>query len=232
MVLSAPALAGGIVSLTWDGCTGPLTKTVSPGSTAKLFASVIGEQTTLIGYLIRIRVSADCSDPTRGGGVPDAWRFDPAGCQGSQAPLMAHFAPIEVVATCANFVSPPAFTIQITEYKYDALLGQAQITFANVFTPTPATPDPTRRYFITQIAFDQAHGVRGESPPYPDCGGLEVPMCMQLIEQEYADVNSNIIPWARANECVSVNDTQHRSGCDAATPVRATTWGAVRGRYR
>jgi len=229
LAFAGSAHAGGTVSLTWDGCTGPLTKSVAPGSAPELYVSLIGQSEVLASYGFNLLISRDCSDPNHPGGapVPDAWRFDPAGCQGGLLQIDAAVSP--AIAGCANLGA--VTVVPLARYDYVDATGGAVFHFTREFASGSfVSPDPTRRYLVARLRFLQEFGVVGPSGP-DACGGLETPLCIQLVDTKYftGEVEGD---WSRANACVSVNDPNLASGCDASTPVRATTWGAIRGQYR
>jgi len=228
--LAGHAHAAGIVSLTWDGCTGPSTKTVVTGSAPELYVSLIGQSDALVSYSFNLVISRDCTDPAHpdGGPIPDAWRFDPGGCQGGL--LQVDGAQGPSVPSCPNLAGT-GIPLLIQSYAYEDATGNAVFHFARSFeNGSFAAPDPSVRYFVARLRFFQEFGVVGPSGP-DACGGLETPLCIQLVDTRY-DTGEVEKDWARANACVSVNDPGRISGCESPTPVRATTWGAIRGQYR
>ena len=228
LALVDPARAAGVVSLTWDGCTGPLSKAVAPGSTPELYVSLIGQSDVLASYGFNLLFSRDCSDPNHpGGAVPDAWRFDPAGCQGGLLQIDAAVSP--AIAGCANLGA--VTVVPLARYDYVDATGGTVFHFTREFANGSfVTPDPSKRYLVVRLRFFQEFGVVGPSGP-DACGGLETPLCIQLVDTRYS-TGAAEVAWARANACVSVNDPNRTSGCDDPTPARATTWGAIRGQYR
>lgn len=226
---AVPAGAAGIVSVTWDGCTGPLSKTVLPGSQPALFASVIGQSEAHQGYQVDLEISQDCAgNPTS---IPDAWRFDTGGCQPFGALHFDWLAPAEVAATCPSFrpSSVPAYLLN--RYYYDATTGRAHLGVASVYPDGVASADPGQRYFLARIVFDQGHGIVGPSVS-GFCGGLETPMCFKVTELIWLNSAGDDLTWQTDTPCLTVNDPAGTSGCNLPTASRATTWGAIRGQYR
>src|SRR5687767_2543708 len=76
-LIATPALAAhGTLSLSWDTCSPVVANLESPvAGPVSLVASVTGNDQTHSGYFIRFFVHGV------GGPLPDAWRFDLAGCQ-------------------------------------------------------------------------------------------------------------------------------------------------------
>lgn len=220
------------VSLNWDSCTGPIDKSVVPGSTTNaIFASVLGQSITCQAYQFQVTVGGN-------GVLRDAWRFDPAGCQGSALLTLDH---ITSSKTCPSFQGTLA-SVQVKDFSFDALTGKAKISLYDAYpnNPSPGAPpagnplatNPAQRYFLGRIQMDETYGVVGPSDPGLTCGGLEVGTCFHLTSQTWLDLNGNEIPWAVASEFVTANDPNNSSHCPGATPAQATTWGSLKGQYR
>jgi len=224
---AAPAGAAGVASLTWDGCTGPVTKTVLPGSQAVLYASVIGHSEAHEGYQVDLEFSEDCAgNPTS---FPDAWRFDT--CQPSGALHFDYLPPAEVAATCPSF-RPPVVNALLNNYYYDAITRRTTLKVGSLyFDYGVPSADPGQRYFLARIVFDQGHGIVGPSVA-GFCGGLETPICIRPVYLAYLDPVGNGVSWETDTPCLTVNDPAQTSGCSLPTASRATTWGAIRGQYR
>jgi len=226
---AAPAGAAGVVSLAWDGCTGPVTRTVLPGSQPALYASVIGHSEAHTGYQVNFEISEDCAGhPTS---FPDAWRFDTGGCQPAGALHFDWLAPAEVAATCPSFRPPSVSAYLFNNYYYDATTGRATLAVASVYFDGVASADPGQRYFLARIVFDQGNGIVGPSAA-GFCGGLETPLCFKTTDLIWLNSAGDGSTWQTDTPCLTVNDPAGTSGCNLPTPAHATTWGAIRGQYR
>src|SRR5258707_15887970 len=73
-VVANGAIADPVVDLSWNGCAGPIDRTVAAGDQPELYVSVLGQSQTSIGYTINLRLTTPSV-------YPDAWRFDPSGCE-------------------------------------------------------------------------------------------------------------------------------------------------------
>ena len=227
---ASPAGAAGVVTLSWDGCTGPVTKTVLPGSQATLFASVIGHSEAHQGYHVRLVVGTSCAAPGAAS-FPDAWRFEDGGCQPAGAFRIDDLAPAEVAATCPSFRPSSLPALIVKRYSFDAATGRATIDLASVYQDGVAVVNPGQRYFLGRFVFDQGHGIVGPSSA-GFCGGLETPLCIQPTDLLWLNASGDAISWLTDTACLTVNDPGHTVGCNNPTPARATTWGAIRGQYR
>ena len=228
LLCAAPAGAAGVASLTWDGCTGPVTRTVLPGSQAVLFASVIGHSAFHAAYQVDLELSEDCAGNPPS--FPDAWRFDTGRCQPSGALHYDYLPPAEMAATCPPF-RPPVVDALLDNYYYDAITGRATLKVASIYFDGVPSADPAQRYFLARIVFDQGRGIVGPSVP-GFCGGLETPLCIRPVYLTYLDLAGNAVSWETDTPCLTVNDPAQTSGCNLPTASRATTWGAIRGQYR
>ena len=88
----------GLVDMSWNGCAPVVqdlrTSTAGPYS---LYILVTGFDQPHQAYETTF-IYGDAS-----GNVPDAWRFDPIGCQGSSFVTIDHLAPAAVAKTCPTF---------------------------------------------------------------------------------------------------------------------------------
>lgn len=106
-----------------------------------------------------------------GSPVPDAWRFDDAGCQTS-----SRFMPDNTAwsSSCPVMkgTNPQTFTeyeVATDVFGFPVALMRLTITYDS-FTPSPAT-----RYTIWRIVFDHSRSSPGPTPPdHSTCGGAEI----------------------------------------------------------
>ena len=225
--MATTASAQGAVSLSWDGCTGPINKQILPGTQASLYASVLGHSQPHQAYQVWMLLGSG-----NAGEIRDAWRFDAAGCQGSSFITIDHLAPAAVVKVCPTFQGPLA-SIQIKDYSFDALSGKARAVLANTY---PAgnftTVNPAQRYFLARFLFDHTFSVNGDTTPGADCGGLEVAVCGHLTRTSWLSPDGVETPWGWGQEYVTANDPNNSTGCPGATPTVPKTWGSVKAQYK
>src|SRR5262245_64497594 len=70
--------ASGTVDITWGNTCTPVVTDITPAvGPVSMIASVIGNDETHAAYQVRYLIASAALT------VPDAWRFDAAGCQGS-----------------------------------------------------------------------------------------------------------------------------------------------------
>jgi len=151
------AFAEGAVSINWDTCTGPINKAIAPAGVAQSNISVIGQTVLTTGYEINILVGQP-------GGLHDAWRFDPAGCQGSAFLTMDHLPPAAISKACPAFQGTLQ-SLQIKDYSYDPVLGKARGVISDAYPAGQTTVNPAQRYFLAGFKFDMTFGVNGPSDP-------------------------------------------------------------------
>ena len=250
LLLFVPSAAGaqGVVSLSWDACTGPVNKTGLAGTQVALFASLLGQSQTAQAYQVQISIGSSSYY-----GFPDAWRFDPAGCQGSGLIVINHTAPAAVVKACPSFQGALQ-SVQVKDFSFDALTGRARAVLYNSYPNyapnsgaaqgNPVATNPAQRYFLGRFLFDEAFGATGPTDPGNTCGGLEKGLCFHLDSQTWLDLAGAEQPWSRdaGQAYVTVNGPVVFVGtdwrgytvwtCDPPVPARPVTWGAIKNQYR
>jgi hypothetical protein len=224
-VLPALVRAAGTFRLNWDSCYGPITRSVVPGEVVAFYASVTGQSQPHLGFQIRIEVGRDS-----GVMLPDAWRFDVEGCQGSQLVSINHQFPIGVNA-CPSFQGAGE-SVQIKDYSVDPVSGRGRIVCANVYPFATNLPNPAARYVLIGVTFDHSFSMAGASVPVERCGGVEESVCFLVRQAEWLTTDLVETPWALEQEFVSANDPSFVSCLGGQVPARGSTWGALKAQYR
>jgi hypothetical protein len=215
--------AVGTVSMTWDGCTGPVDKTTNVGGPYALFLTVIGQDEPHKAYDVRFLYGNASQE------VPDAWRFDAAGCEGSTL-IQQNVA----TKTCPGFMqSAPGLQIRKVQFSPPSdpyVTSLMQVLLANSYNAGVTTVDPNTRYLLEQVVFDLSAAVDGAGSPPATCGGFEQTMCFRLTLATWLDLNGSehYFVLEDFNLHASFNGP---SPC-AFSPARATTWGSVKNQYR
>jgi hypothetical protein len=212
------------VSINWDSCTGPINKVLTGGGVADAYASLIGQSETSQGYECIV-----IGRPIAGGVMPDAWRFDPTGCEGSSLFTLNHLAPAAVAKTCPS-LQGTQISLQIKDYSFDPTTGAVRIVIANAYpnggAGNPAATDPTQRYFMADFHFDLTYATTGPTPPdLSTCGGLEVPVRFSIVDAIWLDLSGVERAMLFSNGSITANDPH-------AVPVTTTSWGAIKSQYR
>jgi hypothetical protein len=213
----------GTVDMAWDDCTGPIDKTTSVAAPYSLYITVVGHDEPQKAYDVRIVYGNGFQQ------VPDAWRFDDAGCLANQ--LTQDFSS----NACPTFAQGAAGAMQIKFIRFSQpqdpyVQTLMQVLFANVYAPVD-TVNPATRYLLERIVFDLSSAVAGAGSPPATCGGFDQPMCFKLSYGAFLDLQGNEIPFnlARPNLAVSFNE---ESPCPWVVAAKATTWGAIKSQYR
>jgi len=226
-ILSTLAVAGvsqaavGTVDLSWDGCTGPIDKDVTTPAIVNLFITELGHDQPHKAYDVRI-IYGNATQT-----VPDAWRFDAEGCEGTS--LITQDVTSKL---CPPFWQNAAGALQIKKVEFSPPQDNYEeslmrVLLANAYQDVN-TVVPTTRYLLEVIKFDLTSAVVGAGSPPATCGGLEVPMCFKLSYATWLDLAGNEIPFNRGVTQVSANGA---TACPSV-PVRPKTWGAIKGQYR
>jgi hypothetical protein len=232
LLVACPPLAEaahGTVDLSWNACAPIVSSIVSPAAgPLSLYVSEIGNDQEHGGYQVRFQLA------TPGNTVPDAWRFDAAGCQGSFRLSMEHFAPPEVAATCPAFLGS-ASPVHIHEYSFfppgvgfptTTMRGLVAVAYSPVQTSLPQ-----QRYFLARFLFDHTRSIAGPTTPGTTCGGFDSPLTIQLLigMQDAGQCSYWLpgpqleLPFDGGNTTVTVN---------AAVPAGPATWGRIKSQYR
>ena len=232
MILGALATAGtsqaanGTVDLSWDVCSPPVTdKTTTAPGTYMMVASELGNDMFTTGYQIRAIYGDDTQN------VPDAWRFDAAGCQGTGFVTLNHLPPAALSKVCPPFqqtaaslqIKDVAFTPPTDPYSVNTM----RIVLANAY-PSGVTANPATRYFLISAIFDHTFSVVGAGTPGSTCGGFEKSICIKLSVAEFIDSNGAAQNFGRGNSVLTFNGA---AACPAI-PTRQQTWGQIKGQYR
>ena len=229
---AAPARAEGVITLTWNACTGPVNLDTAGGSTVTAFVSVLGQSQTAQSYQC-VTVGHRFGPPMR-----DAWRFDPSGCESGHFSLL-HLAPASVARACPSFQGALP-SLQIKDYAFDPVSGWVKITLANAYpnggAGNAAATNPAQRYFLAGYQFDLTSAVVGAGDPSAGtCGGIESQVCWNVYGASWLDLSGNEINWTHGSDHLTVNDPNNAQGCPIGpdlVPARARTWGAVKSQYR
>lgn len=218
------AHAAGTVRLNWNPCTtGPVVTSGSPGDAIMFWATVYGHVESHQGYEIRVRLQAPTGTP-----FPDAWRFDDAGCQDPAFGFL-NLNPQGATPFCPRF-SQNTNAVTIHHYSYDGLTDGATVAIASVY-PTVAAADPAVRYAVFSARFDHLVSTIEPTVPGTSCGGFATPICIAVTKAEWTRSDGAVLPFTIQPNAITFNDPQGHV-CEAATPARAATWGAIRGQYR
>ena len=192
-LLAAPAHADGIVSMSFDDCTGPVTKAVLPGSQVDLYVSLIGQSEAHEAYQVALVLATHMpSDSGSFAPFPDAWRFEPTGCQGSSFLVLTPNPPAALSKGCPSFGPTPQ--VSSSDFYFDPFFRVARITVANSYNGRSA--DPGTRYHLAHLGFNQLYGVNGAGTPGATCGNLEQPMTIYIHSASWIDLASNEHSWA------------------------------------
>jgi hypothetical protein len=185
-----------------------------------------------------------------GSAVPDAWRFDPAGCQGGRLTL-AQPAPTGACLPLRGTHPTELSQVDYIAFPPGAWSGGKQIIrFLAQFDPMVA--DPTKTYTIARFVFDHSNSVLGSTSAADACGCQERPLCISLAQAIYEDGDGVERSFSIASSSIHWNDPANSLICPygpdlcdpdcgwygdttcVATPTAAErqTWGRVKASYR
>jgi hypothetical protein len=236
-----------VIDLSWDACSPIQHDRVLPaGATmSHLYATGTGITGATVAYQFKIYLGTNfggtCSPTT----VPDAWRFDATGCQGT--PFYSVFTN-STSKTCPA-LSGTSTPVKIIEMNYSPFDIQEVLTVAIAYQNAPQTADPNVTYQLGHILFDHTYAVQGAGDPPNTCGGFEKPMCItawggynvhgdclgpnQATHGSYLRLDGTEVPFGGGPvDVASFRIDAGIQACNLATPAQPTTWGAIRAQYR
>ena len=237
-VLAALAFAGssyaanGVVNFSWDNCA-PVVQdktTATPGNYA-WYISELGNDTFHTGHQVRV-IYANSTQT-----VPDAWRFDPSGCQTSPFVVLDHTAPAAVSKTCPSF-SGIAGAVAVKDLNFTDVndpyaTSTMRVVIASGYA-AGANAVATTRYFLGSATFNLGAAVVGPGDGVTTCGGFEQPICFKLTTATYYD--GTLLQEINFDRPVAPGDplfiTFNGPSACGAVPTRPSTWGTIKGQYR
>lgn len=235
LLLPAAAFANPAVNITWTGCPAtnpPFNRTLADGPSATIVVTGHGFTQAVRGIQIIVRVSRVGFQ-----GIPDSWRYDPAGCNAGG--FQASYAS----AGCPSIVG--ASPQSVSRFEYDGISGRATLAF--IFDAW--TPNPNTTYTLAQFTFDKSNGFRGLGAKADSCGCVERPECLSLASATWLDANTIELPFTLESERVSWEDPDgvacRNTHCEGPTcnipdpcslpqptPAAQRSWGSLKASYR
>jgi hypothetical protein len=176
-----------------------------------------------------------------GRGIPDAWRFDDAGCQtGSQVALNNN----------GNTKACPAMKgtnpLTITNFQLYTMepTGQQRMNVRLAITYDNFVPASGTTYTLWNVVFDHSFSVVGPSNPGVTCGGAETPICIAMTDPavmsagDYANFQSGVLalsgiqePFSFASPTDGYVTWNGGANCPGTVPTQQSTWGKVKALY-
>jgi DNA-binding beta-propeller fold protein YncE len=203
--------AGGNVRLSWNSCDPQRSDTsfAGPGPYT-LVISAVGVPGPNDAHDTQIVI---------GPVVPDAWRFEPGGCQpdGRVQFLPDAFAP-ECLALLG--VGPLA----ITDFSYDLDLHLAHVRLAIAYNETDASP--TQRYTLWKVVFDHSASIAGSDGDPATCDQAGAPVNLDATTEVLLSSGTY---W---NLLRSPADKIATWNGGVGVPVLPMTWGRLKALYR
>lgn len=151
--------------------------------------------------------------------VPDAWRFDNAGCQTEQRLDLR----VEGIGdTCPAMLGLNSLTI--TSYFLD-VDGSAALRLAITYDNITTTQD--QRYVLWKIGFDHTHSVAGTDADPQTCDGAATPLNFAVTSQIGLPGGLYLITTMEPGDQVVT-----WNGGVSHARIQQTTWGRLKGMYR
>lgn len=203
-------------TLHWDDCTSwTANKQFAGPAGYRQVLSGWGYDVPLRGYSIRIRITSTNVYNQPYAPPAEAWRFDPAGCNGGRAAASTSVQSCPVLGTGTSVVA-----------TYDGSAVRVTLTA----THDVVDPLPNVIYVLGEIAYD--HSASAVGPQNPGmCGNAEVPACFAIEAAEWYDAE-NVAHPIDFEPFVGVSWQDPTMGhCFGDLPVQAVPWTAVKRLY-
>ncbi len=228
LVVAPSPAAATTLDLSWDACTPVITNKVPTGSPPDpivLVVRAVGQVDPHTGFEFRI----DMEDA--GAVLPDAWRFDLAGCPG-EGFISIRTDP--TTAACPAFQGLPATVqtgIRYEPYALPGPLGAPPFRFALLVSsryPVTGAPPAGAIRSLVRVVFNHRFSVLGPSDPGINCGGFERNLCLTVHpgSARWFDASGTPVPFDVGQSWLTF-----RGEC-YPVPVAPTTWGTIKGQFR
>ena len=222
--------ANGVVGMGWDDCS-PLVTDIAPAAPGVFTLFVFEDGNDVLSHAYDVRIIYGDTD----NGVPDAWRFDAAGCQG-YTPLLTieHLAPSSVIKSCPSFQGQNTSSLQIKDCTFTPPSDPYATTTMRLLLANSYFDGHTGnggRMFLAAFRFDHGYSVAGASTPGETCGGLERSVCFKLTVAHFYDPDHVEYEFDRPAGALVTVTSNGPAACDAI-PARAATWGQIKQQYR
>lgn len=223
LAVAMPAAAQrGSVRLTWTQCD-PVVQNLNftaPGQVANLICSASGAEDMHRGWGFRVLIGENLTDP-----LPNAWRFDAAGCNTGQ--LSLNTGALNKACPAWQGTNP----LPIFNFGHEALKpNTASLEMFNAYDP--ADPAAASRYTVWQATFNHLFSDAGPQDPAVACGNADTILCFWLYYTEFLNPDLTFGPFdAVDNNYVTWQDPSNTNGCPNVQNQNST-WGRVKGLYR
>jgi hypothetical protein len=230
---AAPVRANPIVQLSWNSCDDQHEAHATQAFTARraytLVVSATGfepgaHDNVARETVLRLVPQSPCTYPEFPIlAVPDAWRFDPAGCQGGRFTALA-----EAFDPGCPLLQGAAPGELLVSYQYDDLDPDhlcCRLWLSrryDLFRPASAA----QRYTLWQVVFDMTRAVAGPGAPGQTCGGGDGWMAIFLEFGGILTPGNEYVPLAQGPETEA-----YWLGGDP-TRTAPATWARVKAAYR
>jgi hypothetical protein len=219
---AAPADAQAFIDMNWSGCFGVAATVTNVNYTTAanydLYISAIGLDAApgelYWGHDVSVLI---------GPNLPDAWRFDPAGCETTNFVEVGYLN--TGVAGCGGLRNGE--DVPINTYTYDAITGVAEIEGSDAYAAAGGRlAVPTTTYLLYRFRFPLDESI---------CAGTAQKICFAgkrndfAVGTEPATAHLYNPPWRTV--WASFNDDGNTLPCPAV-PTNPSTWGRLKGLYR
>ena len=229
LALAAPAGAT-TIELSWSTCN-PIVTTYTPTGPAEnpdpiyLFVNGVGQEATHTGFEFRVNLE------NMGATLPDAWRFDAAGCQGPSQIVLHTFSLVKACPTFQGSNPTTTFSFGYEPNSFPGPPGAPPFRFALKVSnryAAKAPPAGGAMQTLARVTFLHDFSVAGPTNPGFVCGGFEENVCVSLHPEgaRWFDASGSPVDFVPGQASV-----YFRGDC-RPVPAAPSTWGLIKGQYR
>jgi hypothetical protein len=228
LLVPEAASAQGQLTASWDVC--PNVRTYDemdiPDGIGVVGIWVTGLSETHCGY--RVAIEAACPDAQA---LPDAWRFDSAGCE-QTGQLIIQRGPPAIPVSCSDPLRSTPDTIEFTAaITYDSNTGHEFITFEVHYSPCESDVEVLRRYYLGRFIMSCSQMTVGSSTGGL-CGGAERGVCIRVKEGGFWSTTNEYVLWQTPPSFLSASVGPDPAYACSAVPAKGTTWGQIKRMFR
>lgn len=229
------------IELHWNTCGNQAVEPYAPTDHA-LLVILTGAEGDYDGIEVTIGVDGRCNPSSGGWDIPDAWRFDNAGCQ---AGLLRITRPASDNGCPGLVASQTLDAVTLgTQHEYyggpgnvEADLPAILIRITSIFPLRHLTA--TSKYVVAKITIPMQETVANIDPNGVLCGCGSTPLKIEPIQTMLSPIPGQYVggyrtAWVQDNYCMIA--PQPTPGLNAqpcyVVPASSQSWGAVKAFYR
>ena len=208
----------------WDGCAnGSDRKDFGGPGPYNLVLSAKGLSQTITGLQFEFYVQTMNTSCYGKPSYPDAWRFEPGGCQSGRLSVATGGAGPLCQGLSATHRTDQ-LNVAFEPQSGDLMIVRLTSSF------DPVTPNPVNTYALAQFVFDHSLSTVGPSTA-GSCGNVDVGMCFTTSGAMLTGPSGNVDLFISQFTSVAWN-VYANPWCGYCDPTQPATWGRIKALYK